>query len=115
MKKIILKFLGLGYNDVFQAKVKIYNDKKQCIKSGKTYNGKISVFLEENQVYTLVAISKNEVINKRFYIDKNQYTYCFYFPRSIVNNNNIITFRLTDFYYKDLPIEKGEMIFGKNN
>ena len=108
MKRVILKFYGLGYNDIFQANVKIYNNKNQCILNTKTYDNIVVCSLEEKQVYLIEAISQSEIIRQKIYVDNNKY--CFFFPRSIVRN--IFTFQLTDFYYENLPIEKGEIILG---
>lgn len=109
MKNICLNFFGLGINDKIQAYIKIIDKDCEVIYEGFTYNAKLSVCVEINYAYQLIAISNNEVINLRFYVNKYRDNYYFYFPRSIIKNR-IITFQLTDSFYKNLPIEKGEII-----
>ncbi len=109
MRKIKLKFLGTGYNDYFQATVKIYNQNELLIKE-KTYNGELTICIEENKVYKLNAVCMNEEINICFYVDNYRKEYTFIFNRYI-KKNRLITFYLTDFNYENLPIMKGEMSF----
>ena len=110
MKKIKIKFFGLGYNDLYQADVFVYDDKGNLIYNGKTYNSKIVLELKCNRVYKLVAIYCNDVISVPFYV-LNDCEYNFLFNRAQINlNNDSITFLLTDYYYNNLPIERGEMI-----
>ena len=105
MKKITIKIIGLGYQNKYQAHIKIY-DKSCLIIEKDTYNGKIEVCLEENKAYKLIAIIKNRILNIVFYIDEKRDCYIF----EIRNIPKPITFYLTDFYYENLPIEKGEII-----
>ncbi|MBQ2639400.1 MAG: hypothetical protein IJF92_01355 [Bacilli bacterium] len=109
MKKIKLIFTGLGYNNRFQAYTKIYNSNNKLIYEGKTYNGELELCLKKNNCYRLEAISKDEIIDIWFYVNKTRKCYLFKFRRSIIENNPI-TFLLTDYYYSNLPIEKGELI-----
>lgn len=108
MKNIYLKFYGLGIKDEMQAYVKILNQNKEIVFEGYTYNSELSLCLNTNCLYKLIAISCNEQINLNFYLDSKLNCYSFYFPRSIVSN--IVTFQLTDYFYKDLKIGKGEII-----
>lgn len=105
MKEI--KFLGLGYNEFYQAKIKICDLNNNKIFEGKTYNGKIKICLKENNIYKLKAVSLNEKINTYFYVSKKD-IYVFAFDRTKIPINRIITFLLTDYYY-NLPIGKGEL------
>ncbi len=106
MKKINIHFNGLGYQDIFQATIKVYKDNK-CIMIGKTYDGSIALELEENNLYYIKAISNNEIIKKNIYLSNKDLFLCFSFERAI---NNKITFYLTDSNYKNLKIMKGEII-----
>ena len=106
MKK--LKFYGLGYNDINQANIKIYN-KNSLIYCGKTYNNELIINLKECNIYKLIATSENEIITAYFYVS-NRYEYYFVFNSIIYNP---ITFLLTDYYYDNLPIERGELILWK--
>lgn len=111
MKNIILKFIGVGYNNVNQAKVYIY-DKNNClIKSGYTCNGLMKVCLCKNKGYYVIATLCNEKICKYFYVNNND-IYVFVFNHSYINtsiNRNLITFLLHDANYTNLPIAKGEI------
>ena len=109
MKEVKLKLYGLGINNNYQAKVFIYDSYNNLIYEGYTYNGYLIISLNINQRYKLVASSLNEYINTYFYINDN-YEYIFFFKRSLLNTNNNITLILTDYYYDNLPISKGELI-----
>lgn len=106
---ITLNFLGLGYNNINQADVLIYDDCNNLVYTKKTYNNKLNICLKKNKVYRVVAFSLNDRISTTIYINNNNY--CFRFNRSIINeNSDSITFLLTDYYYDNLPIERGEII-----
>ena len=107
MKNITLEWKGLGYLDKYQANIYIY-DKNGFLFTTTTYNGKINICLEPEKVYQIIAISKNGQLRNRIYVDKCRNQYTFYFPWSFYART--LTFHLTDFYYKNLKIEKGEMI-----
>ena len=110
MKEIIIKFNGLGYYHLWQARVQLYDEENNLLFSGETYNSKISFCLETDKVYKMIAFSKDEILKISFYVGKNQRFYIFSFPRSFIGKEEKqVTFLLTDFYYKKLPIEKGEM------
>ena len=107
--EIELKFFGLGINNNNQANVLIYDDLGNLIYDGQTYNGSLYICLNKNKAYRLIASICNEIIDTYFYV--NNYKYNFYFNRSLLYlNNNSITLLLTDYNYKNLPIEKGELI-----
>ena len=106
---ITLNFLGLGYNNINQADVLIYDEFNNLVYNKKTYNNKLNICLKKNKVYRVVAFSLNDRISTTIYINNNNY--CFRFNRSIINeNSDSITFLLTDYYYDNLPIERGEII-----
>lgn len=109
VKKLKLNFIGTGLKDKYQALVYIYDAYGNLVYKKKTYDGVLTLHLRKNHVYKLVATSCGDTIYSSFYTNKSKY--CFVFNRSIlrVNNARTITFLLTDFYYKNLPIEKGEM------
>ena len=108
MKKIGFCLKGLGYEDQYQADIYL-KEKDSLHFVGRTYHGKIELCLEEDSVYTIIAITKREMIKRVFYVNpcQNQISFCF--PR---NRKRRITFQLTDAFYKNLPIEKGEIILG---
>lgn len=101
-----LKFIGAGYNNSYQAKIKIYFHNKKIFE-GITYNGKIKVNLKEKQIYEIEATMLNEKITTYLYVTK-RCIYTFIFTHAIYNPTTI-TISLVDLYY-DLPIEKGEII-----
>ena len=107
----ILKFIGTGYNDHYQAKIKIYKN-NQKIFEGTTNNGKIKVDLKENHIYKIEATMLNEKIKTYLYVTK-RCTYTFIFTHALYNNTRTITISLVDLYY-NLPIEKGEIILWQN-
>ena len=106
IKEITIKIIGVGYNSLFQALVSVYDLNNNLIVKKETYNGVIKVVLEKNKIYKITAVLFNKRINTCFLVDSNN-IYTFIFRR----NDNPITFRLTDYYYKNLPIMKGEIIF----
>ena len=105
-----LKFIGAGYNNKYQVKVKIFFKNKKIFE-GITYNGEIDADLIENNIYKIEAHFLNEVINTYLYVTK-KCKYVFIFKHSIIDNT--VTISLVDFYY-NLPIEKGVMTFVKSN
>lgn len=115
LKKIKLKFAGLGYQNYCQAEVSLYDKSGCCVGCGTTYNGNISFYVKEKYLYKVVANSCGEMINSCFYVSDCN-TYFFAFSRAYVCNiesrNRRITFLLTDSNYLNLPIEKGEIIVG---
>ena len=109
IKNIILKFIGVGLKDSYQAYVKVYDQDNNIIYSGYTYDGEISLLVTINNIYRVEAFFYKEVINTSIYIC-NLNTYCFIFNHAKYKKNNTITFLLTDYYYKNLKIEKGEIL-----
>ncbi len=101
----ILKFIGTGYNDKYQAKIKIYQNNKKIFE-GTTYNGIIKVDLKENTIYKIKAYFLNEKINTYLYVTR-KCKYTFIFTHAIYNPRTI-TISLVDLYY-NLPIERGEI------
>ena len=105
MNEIIIFFRGLGYHNICQANILLYDDLNNLVYSGKTYNGKLKIRLNDN-IYRMIASINNEIIDTNIYVNGNN-KYCFNFKRSIIYNS--ITFILTDYYY-NLPIERGELL-----
>ncbi len=109
MKKIIIKFYGLGYNNVNQANVSIYNSNRNLIFEGNTFNNEIELCLKENEIYILNATSSIGSITRVFYVKNDLYLY-YSFVELLPIINPPITFLLTDYYYDNLPIERGELL-----
>lgn len=97
---IIMRFIGTGYKNQYQAKVKIYHKNKK-IHEENTYNGIIKINLKENEIYKIKAIFLNELIEKNIYASK-KYKYTFTF--SNIKYCKAITISLVDYNYK-LPIK----------
>ena len=107
MKKT-LRFLGTGYNNYYQAKVIIYDHNKCLIYDGYTYNGIININIKSG-CYYLEAKTNFGLIYKKIYIIDYISEYTFIFNNILINNNSIINFLLTDQYYANLPIMKGDI------
>lgn len=106
MKEIMIRFNGLGYYNICQANIILYDNLNNIVYSGQTFNGKIKIKLRNNTLYRMVASIDNEIIDTYIYIRNNNY--CFSFKRNIIEYSSI-TFILMDYYY-NLPIERGELI-----
>ena len=108
MQKIKLRFLGTGYNNCNQVHVRIYDMCNRKVVDKWSYNGSINVCLKRCEYYKIIAILNNKIINTIIYTNKCFYEFAFY---NCCNNQvNQITFSLTDYYYSDLPIERGNLI-----
>ena len=94
-------FNGVGYNDKYQVKVKIY-DKDKIIYDGYSYNGVVNVFLKRNKGYRLYASFLDYRIWTSIYTNSNEYIFS-------LNNRRTITLFLKDYYY-NLPIERGVIV-----
>ena len=109
MQNTTFNLLGVGYSNFYQAKVQIYH--QNClIDEGFTHNGKITFCLEKNKAYKVISTLLNKRVVTIIYVNNNNYT----INLNEYNNNRkrVITFLLTDFYYENLKIEKGELTFG---
>ena len=97
-----LRFIGTGYNNYYQAHIKIFNN-NELVYEGKTYNGKLNICLKEGAVYKIEVYFLNKEIYYLYVSKNNIYTF-------ILNHTlyKTITISLVDFYY-NLPIEKGEI------
>ena len=109
--KITFKILGTGFNNYYQADIKIYDD-NNLIYDGRTYNGKIMVYLNKNKVYSIYIRLFNTCLITSLYV-LNQDLIIINLNQEV--NNNLVTFLLTDYHYDNLPIMKGVMLIGKNN
>ena len=107
MREIKIKFYGLGYDNVYQAYIKIYNSKKILIYEGTTYNNEVEVLLNMCELYKISIKTCNEELNINVYI--NQIKINIYLNKYIIKINHIVTFLLTDYYYDNLKIERGDL------
>lgn len=99
MKNINIHIIGIGYNNKYQAYIKLY-DKNSLISEGHTFNGIYNVCLY-NKAYKILIYFNNKVYSYIFIPKKDIYLK--------VNYITIQTFILTDKYYIGLPIMKGEI------
>ena len=102
-EKVVLKFIGTGINDKYQACVRIYNHSGELLYNKETYNGKLILYFNKSQAYRLVAISNGDIIRNVFYVNNYNCEYIFYFKR-ILKKERTITFLLKDVNYDNLPI-----------
>ena len=102
---IRIKFLGV----IYQVDVAIYDENDGLIYSGQTSYGYVDMALKPKRVYKLIATMPYDKLTTYFYVDKNK-TYCFMFPSLYMSNSNNVTLFLTDYFYPNLPIERGEII-----
>lgn len=109
IKNICLKFHGLGYGNSYQCLVRVYDVGGNLINQGFTYDGMINFNLCVNQGYRISAIFLNEIINEYFYVSSLHDCYTFAFPHVIVMMKTV-NFLLTDYYYDNLPIERGNIL-----
>ena len=109
IKNIILKFIGVGIKEYYQAYVKVFGKDNKLIYSGYTYNGEIKLLVCKDNIYRVEAYFYDEFINNTFLVT-NDNTYVFWFNHVIYKGNNTITFLLTDYNYTNLPIERGSII-----
>ena len=107
--KIKLKFIGLGYNNNYQAFVSIYDENNNLVFNDYTYDSFIVVNVIPNRGYRLVARFYNDIIQTGLYSNRCEYTYIF--NHAIYNRP--ITLSLRDYYY-NLPIEKGVITLWQN-
>lgn len=116
MKNVCLIFIGTGYKSCFQSKIKIYDLCNNLIYKGYTYNGVLLTKLCEKKIYKIVATLENKETIFVFRVDKRR-SYYFVFNRILMERSILLknkTFSLTDVYYKNLPIERGELILWQN-
>ena len=110
MKNIMLKFLGAGYQNMYQGNIEVYDMSNRFICSGTTYNGNLSFQGRENTFYKVIANFGGDVLQQVFYVNSN-HIYCFTLKNIVLSNKNrTIIFLLTDENYANLPIENGEII-----
>ena len=64
IRNITIKFIGAGFQDKYQPRIKIYNLNNKCIYKGRTYNGKINVCLNTNTYYFIEANLCSSIIKK---------------------------------------------------
>lgn len=102
---IKIKFIGLGLNDKYQARVKVYDYNNCLIFDNNSYNGYIVVNVMPNKLYKVVATFYNDIIITNIYSNKSIYYLVFNHAKYIP----FVTLLLKDYYY-NLPIEEGELI-----
>lgn len=113
IKKVKLKFIGTGIGSCYQASVIIYDKSGNIVFQGKTYNGKLTLYLKNNSAYRLVALLYGKLVKNVFYVNNSNEKYIFYFKQNKPPYFRTITFFLKDANYDNLPIMKGEMVLWK--
>lgn len=114
MKNIKIRFLGVGYNEYCQPFVCVYDECNNLIYEGCAYNACISIDACVGSLYRVVAKTNNSRIFGAFYVNCRENLYTLAFPNAFYEaeeeEEEIVTFRLTDYYYESLPIERGEIL-----
>lgn len=57
----------------------------------------------------LILRNKNIKVITNFYVDENQYNFFYFRVVSIKRYLHLVTFKITDEYYKGLPIKEGKI------
>ena len=111
MKKIIIKFMGMGLCPRCQALVTVY-DMKGCLAAkGCTKRGEYCFKAHEKSFYRVCYDINRLVSCKTIYVNNSWNRYPFFYQGVIDNQApQTITFLLTDQSYANLPISKGEMM-----
>lgn len=104
---ITLKFIGTGYKNCQQAHVKIYDCNKKLVYDGYSFNGIVKLYLDKDTAYQLCATICGARLITSFYVLCQK---TFVFNLNPVTMNNSITFILTDYNYRNLPIMKGAIL-----
>ena len=112
MKNVKLKFIGTGVCSFYQAHVCIYDECNNLVYEGDTNNGCLCVNLCINRLYKVYACTRCERLFGAFYVRCNKCEYCFPFTSAFsqIEEEDNITFQLTDAVYENLPIMRGDMI-----
>ena len=108
--KVKLTIFGLGYNSFYQADIYIHDCNNNLILKKRTYNSMVDVKLKKNKLYKITIKTLFEEKNVSIYINNNHY--CISLNSNLINivENQTITFQLTDYYYNNLKVERGELI-----
>lgn len=111
MKNVCLKFIGTGYYNICQALICVYDECNNLVYEGVTCNGCVCTSLCVNKLYKVRARSFGDNLFGVFYVRADRDVYSFTFPGAFNNiqNNDDVTFQLTDAVYDNLPIVRGEM------
>ena len=106
MRKIVIQFMGMGVCDKCQAKVTVFDLNGCKVTSGYTKCGRF-VFCGKDRVFYKIKYTINGITNfKTIYANSNYYPIMY---QGIISSRPI-AFLLTDDYYANLPIKKGEMM-----
>lgn len=108
MKNVTIRLLGVG-NSIFQPEVVIYDGSGCIVYSGCAYNGMVQVMLCCDRCYKVIARCCLAQTAAVIYIGKND-IYGINMNTCCQNDENLVTFTLSDANYSNLPIEKGEVI-----
>ena len=114
MRNVNIRILGTGINNICQACVSIYNSCGDLVYEGLTCNGCISVNLKMYVGYIIIIKSYTGIRRDVFYVDACTGCYAFSTYEQNRQEENEVTFLLTDLNYENLPIEKGEIILWQN-
>ena len=109
VNKVTLFLVGLGYGKYYQGEAWIFDTCGHLVSHGKTCNGKYSFRGCENTCYIIKVVSYLGRITKSF-VARDRVV--IYLNGRECRKPRITQFLLTDYYYDNLPIMKGELYFG---
>ena len=104
----MLFFSGLGYQNSYQAKIWIYDICNNLVSKGCTFNGRYSFKGCMFNAYKIKIISYLGIMGKNIFVNNNS----IYVPLNGRRKERLLPtrFRLTDYFYDNLPINRGELI-----
>ena len=108
IKRVTIKILGIGVSKAF---VTIFDNNNRIVYKGTT-NGIISLCLNNKSIYKINICYLGYELKRVFVVNNyNNYEFIFDCSYYVPNNNkHNITLLLTDYYYNNLPIQKGDII-----
>ncbi|MBP3635891.1 MAG: hypothetical protein J6J17_05540 [Bacilli bacterium] len=119
--KIKIKCKVLDSIDEYKFNIKIYDSYNTLIYCGNTDESGTMYFKPKYYgVYKVIITNKKNIYPRKLcssILIYNNYchTFLFSFYKCLKNKNNPITIILTDKNYKNLPIEKGEILLWPKN
>ena len=104
-----MKEIKIIIGTLYPINIYIYDINNNLICKKTTNNGVANFCLSNNKVYKIKFKVLNNTYCYPFYVSNSYNNYYFNINEQI-NNKRIITLLLTDYYYDNLKITKGELI-----
>lgn len=118
--KVKIKCRVFDSIDIYKYNIKIYDLDNRLIYCENTDEMGIVYFEPKNYgLYKIVITNNDNMYPRKIYsnilIFNNYHTFLFIFYKNLINKFNSVTIILTDKNYKNLPIEKGEILLWQKN